>query len=119
VQSFSSVPDTLWVSQGKEAQLLIPLGEGAASAEKEEVRPSSPKYDERTFFYTTPQVSVPSPAAKPRGPWDSLASRGAPQTIAKDRSPSTAKRKAPLGKVQYGSTALCPFMYTKQMLRTP
>ena len=42
------------------------------------MRPSSPKYDERTFFYTTPQVSVPR-SAKPASPWQSLAQKSAEQ----------------------------------------
>ena len=40
--------------------------------EKEEpVRPSSPKYDERTFFYTTPQVKVPQKSPQKPLSWDS------------------------------------------------
>ena len=42
------------------------------------MRPSSPKYDERTFFYTTPQVAVPR-SAKPASPWHTLAQKSAEQ----------------------------------------
>ena len=42
------------------------------------MRPSSPKYDERTFFYTTPQVAVPR-SAKPASPWQTLAQKSTEQ----------------------------------------
>ena len=51
--------------------------------EKEEpVRPSSPKYDERTFFYTTPQVKVPQKSPQKPLSWDSpvLQKKAAEQT---------------------------------------
>lgn len=53
-----------------------PMKAATDSAQDDEpVRPSSPKYDERTFFYTTPQVKVPKKAEL----WDSPAAKRAAQ----------------------------------------
>ncbi|KAK9818869.1 hypothetical protein WJX74_003598 [Apatococcus lobatus] len=38
----------------------------AANPPEDEVRPASPKYDERTFFYTTPALHPPPSATKPK-----------------------------------------------------
>ncbi len=38
--------------------------------QEEEIRPASPKYDERSFFYTTPKLNPARPALqRPVTPW--------------------------------------------------
>ena len=43
--------------------LNTPTTQAAEEEEEEEVRPASPKYDERSFFYTTPRLNPARSAA--------------------------------------------------------
>ncbi len=60
------------------------------AAEEREVKPSSPKYDERTFFYTTPQVHIPKSASKWRSPSQK---RSADSAFPPTRTPATSDKQ--------------------------
>ncbi|BDA47990.1 probable DNA polymerase zeta catalytic subunit [Coccomyxa sp. Obi] len=65
-----------------------------ADADEEEIRPASPKYDERSFFYTTPKLNPARPAfqrQQPTTPWATPTLLPQPQAA---QSPSGAASAA-------------------------
>lgn len=70
--------------------------------QEKEVKPSSPKYDERTFFYTTPQVRIPSGQK-----WRSPAQKRSADSAFPPSKATAASDKRPLPQSKTSPTPPC------------
>ena len=90
-----------------------------ACVQEEEIRPASPKYDERSFFYTTPKLNPARPALqRPVTPW--ATPDAAPRPPAVEAVPCTLRTPAAAvpPSPQWADRCAC-MPYQRALLDTP